>query len=60
MILHLHMPAPARGLCAPSTLPFRGVQVMGGIAMLLVNIGKQTIAWTGYDNECPVRITEAS
>ena len=60
MILHLRQPEPAFGLCAPATLPFVGVSVMGDISCLLVNVGKTTLAWVGYDNLSPVVISEAA
>jgi len=60
VILHVHQPAKAFGLCAPTTLPFVGVQELGGIFCLLVNVGDRTIAWTAYDSEFPVAISEAT
>jgi hypothetical protein len=60
MILYTYQAEPAFGLCAPATLPFVGVQVMGGVASFLLNIGKQTIAWTAYEDTRPVTISEAA
>jgi hypothetical protein len=60
MILYISQAERAFGLCAPTTLPFVGVSVNGGIACLLVNVGKFTVAWTGYDIEAPVQISEAA
>jgi hypothetical protein len=60
VILHLSPAAAAYGLCVPQGVTFRGVQLFPGLAVLMVNVGRQTSALVGYDSDYQVRITEAS